>query len=368
MSPESFQYLLNVVGPTISKQDTRLRRSISAAERLCLAIHFLAYGSSQQSLSFCYRIGKSTISGIICETCLAIWNSLKEQYLRPPKSPDDWKRIAADFKEIWNLPHCVGAIDGKHVAIKSPINSGSLYYNYKGYFSTVLMAICDARYVFTLVDIGNYGSNNDSGIFRHSAMGKAFFDNDMNLPEPEILQENPGLGKIPYFIVGDEAFPLQPWLLRPFPGQGIPEDQKIFNYRLSRARRVIENAFGILATRWRILSRPIQSSVETTDLIIKATICLHNFLRQTHSAGYCPAGFVDTYDSTGKIKEGEWRRVLASQGSGGMLLTEIAPVRGSRPLVSAVEVRNVIKQHVNSLEGSVGWQWNHVRSRGHIIH
>ena len=115
--------------------------------------------------------------------------------------------------------------------------------------------------------------------------------------------ENPEQGKLPYFIVGDEAFPLQSWLLRPFPGRGIPEDQRIFNYRLSRARRVIENAFGILSARWWIFLKPIQSSVEKTDMIIKASICLHNFLRQTNSAGYCPAGFVDTYDNTGKIKE-----------------------------------------------------------------
>ena len=108
--------------------------------------------------------------------------------------------------------------------------------------------------------------------------------------------------------------------------------------------------------------------METTDLIIKATIYLHNLLHQTNSAGYCPTGFVDTYDSTGKIKEGEWRRMLVSQGSAGMLLNEIAPVRGSHPLVSAVEVRTLIKQHLNSLEGAVGWQWDHVRSRGHIIH
>ena len=96
-------------------------------------------------------------------------------------------RISEDFKEIWNLSHCIGAIDGKHIAMKSPLNSGSLFYNYKGYFSTILMAICDARYVFTLVDIGSYGSNHDSGVFRNSKMGKAFFNNLLSLSEPECL-------------------------------------------------------------------------------------------------------------------------------------------------------------------------------------
>ena len=126
MSPESFKYLLNVVGPQISKKDTRFRKSISAAERLCLTLHYLAYGGSQQSLSFSFRIAKSTISNIVNETCSAIWECLKDGYLRPPKTTDDWKNISKDFDEIWNLPHCVGAIDGKHVRIKAPIKGRPL--------------------------------------------------------------------------------------------------------------------------------------------------------------------------------------------------------------------------------------------------
>ena len=366
MSPESFQYLLNVVGPIISKKNTNLRKAISASERLCLTLHYLAYGGIQQSLSFSFRIAKSTICNIINETCLAIWNSLNEQYLRPPKTADDWKCISQGFNEIWNLPHCIGAIDGKHIAIKAPLNSGSLYYNYKGFFSMILMAICDARYVFTLVDIGSYGSNNDSGVFRNSSMEKAFFNEEMGLPAPDHLNNAPQFGRVPYFLVGDEAFPLPPWLLRPYPGQGIPEDKVIFNYRLSTARRVIENAFGILAARWRVFMQPIQSSVEKTDLIVKATICLPNFLRQTNSAGYCPAGFADSWDETGNIKEGEWRNIIGER-QGVMLKNNIAPVRGSRPLASALEVRNVVNSYVNSLEGSVPWQWDHVRSRGIVL-
>ena len=115
------------------------------------------------------------------------------------------------------------------------------------------MAISDAHYVFhTLVDIGSYGSNNDSGVFRNSKMGEAFFNEKMKLPDPKPIAQSQLPEKIPYYPVGDEAFPLQPWLLRPYPGKNILEEEVIFNYRLSRARLVIENAFGILAARWRI--------------------------------------------------------------------------------------------------------------------
>ena len=163
----------------ILKQDTVMRKAIQPAERLSLTLHHLAYGDSQLSNSFQFRVGKSTVSGIICETCSAIWNGLNHEYLNPPSTSQDWKKIAAKFERLWNLPHCIGAIDGKHVAMKCPLKSGSLYYNYKGWFSLVLLAVCDARYAFTLVDIGSYGSCNDSGIFSYSVMGQAFAGTNM---------------------------------------------------------------------------------------------------------------------------------------------------------------------------------------------
>ena len=88
ISPESFQYLLCVVGPNIAKRDTILRKAILTHERLCLTLHFLVYGGSRQSLCFSYCIGAPTTWGIFQDVCLAIWDSLNETYLRPPRTTD----------------------------------------------------------------------------------------------------------------------------------------------------------------------------------------------------------------------------------------------------------------------------------------
>lgn len=146
----------------------------------------------------------------------------------------------------------VGALDGKHVSIRKPKESGSLWYNYKGFFSMVLLAICDARYCFSYIDVGEYGSNNDSDILKNSKMGQKFEYNMLDIPEAKFLPESEL--EVPHFLVGDEIFPLKNWLMRLHSGKAlINEERKFFNYRLSRARRTIENTFGILVARFSIL-------------------------------------------------------------------------------------------------------------------
>ena len=122
----------------------------------------------------------------------------------------------------------VGAIDGKHVVIEAPAKSGTLYHNYKGTFSIVLLAVCDAKYNFTLVDVGQYGSNNDSGVLAQSKISSAFENNTLNLPESEVL---PGTNlNILYFLEGDEIFQVKPWLLRQYPGRLLQLLEMIYNY------------------------------------------------------------------------------------------------------------------------------------------
>lgn len=117
--------------------------------------------------------------------------------------------------------------------------------------------------------------------------------------------------------------------------------------------------------RWRIFRGAIQAKVETVQKIVQASVALHNYLRQTDTASYCPAGFVDSFDGSGNILPGEWRRITsADEGSGAFC--SLPPTRGSRYRNYAMEVREALKAFVNSEQGAVSWQWEYIRRRGPI--
>ena len=92
-------------------------------------------------------VGHSTIGYILRRVCRAIWATLKKKSF-PDLTEDRWKEIAEGFQNRTQFPNCLGAIDGKHVRIRKPAMSGSLFYNYKNYYSIVLLAIADANYKF----------------------------------------------------------------------------------------------------------------------------------------------------------------------------------------------------------------------------
>lgn len=245
-----------------------------------IIFRFLATGETYTSLAYQYRVGVTTVSRIVPEVCIAIWDAMKPKYLCMPTSPEGWIQIAAEFYQRWHYPHCVGALDGKHIIMKAPFNSGSLYFNYKGSFSIVLMALVDAGYKFICVDIGSYGRQSDAGIFSRCELGKALLPpNSLNLPEDAVIEESRVLGPLPYVVIGDEAFPLQRHVMRPYPGRAISEMQEAYNYRHSRARRIVECAFGLLATRWRVFYSKIGVCPEHVTAIVQAATVLHNMLQ-----------------------------------------------------------------------------------------
>lgn len=196
----------------------------------------------------------------------------------PEPTEEKWVEIAELYCSIKNFPNCIGAIDGKHIRVVKPAHSGSLYYNYKHFFSIVLLAVCDANYCFIAVDIGDYGKNSDSSIFKNSNFYKKMIKKELSIPEDSLL---PGASeyKLPYVIVGDEAFGLSHNVMRPYAGKNLPLKKRVFNYRLSRARRFIECTSGIMSNKWRIFHRPLNVSEPFAENIIKACVILHNFVR-----------------------------------------------------------------------------------------
>lgn len=262
--------------------------------------------------------------------------------MKMPSSHDEWKAIANAFDKKWDFPHVLGAVDGKHVLVKAPNNSGSRFFNYKGTFSVVLMAVVDANYKFISVNVGAEGRYSDGGIFAASNLGKSLVSGSLGLPPDEQLV-NSAAGDLPYVFVGDEAFPLLPNLMRPFPGRNLSEKNRIFNYRLSRARRVVENAFGIMAQRWRVFHTKMSLNELHVKKVIKACCLLHNILIQ------------DRLNSDASSLMTEMHEDGSAQGG-----LQNLRANGNNASLRAIAVRDQYCDYFCNV-APLPWQLNHVR-------
>jgi len=178
-----------------------------------------------------------------------------------------------EFYSIWQFPNCIGATDGKHVEIKAPLNSSSHFFNYKKTFSVVLSSLVDANYKFTIIDFGRHGKSGDGGLFTRSILRKSLEANTFNISNskpPPNSEEH-----LSFVIVCDEEFPLKKYLLRPYSGFSARNNgsKQIYNYRLSKTRRVVENAFGILLQKFRLFYGRNPMSPENADKIV-LTACV----------------------------------------------------------------------------------------------
>lgn len=288
------------------------------------------------SLSFHFRAGVSTIRGIVQETCTVLWNVLQPEVMAMPDK-QQWLQIAGDFYERFNFPHCVGAIDGKHIRIKKPFNSGSRFYDYKGFFSIVLLAVTDASGKFVVIDVGSCGGNSDGGVFSRSAFGKRLLTGKLDLPPETELPET--ITTLPYLFVSDDAFPLRDNIMKPFPHRGLSHDKEVFNYRLSRARNCVECSFGRLAQMWRILFRQIDEQPEAATNIVKAITILHNFILTN-----------EPQRSTLNERDGPNLNDQASQPN-----PEIQS-SGCRATKNALRIRETLKDYFTSPQGALPWQ------------
>lgn len=358
MTPSKFEVLLRMVAPFITKSSFK-REAICPSERLAVTLRYLVTGDSQTTIALSYRIGITTVGKIINETTEVIWKVLNKEYVKFPKSEREWKHVALNFEKQWNFNNCIGAVDGKHVVMQAPSRSGSYFYNYKNTHSIVLLGVYNADYEFIMVDIGDCGRNSDGGVYSNSNLGYSLDPNLLKIPPAEVLNGTNLL--FPYVLVADDAFQLKNHIMKPYPKEevlGLKE--RIFNYRLCRTRRIIENTFGIASARFKIFRSPIIANVSTVINVTKAVVSLHNFLMKDRTSlrySYCPVDFIDR-ELFSRTQRGQWRNEI--EGDTGLI-----PIRrtGSNNYSRDAKIlRDQFRDYFCSSAGEVPWQWNIVQS------
>lgn len=213
------------------------------------------------------------------------------------------------------------------------------------------MAICDASYKFLYIDVGSNGRISDGGVFRKTSFNEALINKKLNLPPPRPLPSRNT--PVAFVLVADDAFAVTENIIKPFSQRNMNAIQRIFNYRLSRARRVVENAFGILSARFRVMRSPINLEPSKVTKITLASCALHNYLICRKSSNYFNINLVDHYAEDGTLIPGEWRNV---QNTGNFI-----ELQQHRPYISqkSAEIMEEFSRYFVE-EGEVSFQYKQI--------
>ena len=314
VSRGTFQYILLRIRADIEKQVVT-EEPVSPECRLAICLYRLGRGDYLTTISEMTGLASPTICNITIEVSEAIVNNLWEDNVGKyfPSDEGEFLDKMVEMESLWQFPCCFGAIDGCHIPIKCPSGgreANKEYHNFKNFYSIVLMAIVDAKYRFIWASCGYPGNSHDSLIFKSTQL---YSDITQGKVIPNIAKEEVG-AKIHPLILGDSAFPFKTWLMKPYTNAILSEEQRYFNYRLSRARMVTEGAYGRLKGRWRVLMRKCESKKSTIRSMTLACIVLHNICTELDDAALnC---WDETVDQTGKKRpQNEVRDLLIMTNS-----------------------------------------------------
>ena len=272
VTKDTFTFILGEIEHEIARHDTPMRKAVPARKKLAMILYYLASTSEYRTIANLFGVSKAYLCNSIKDVSCAIIKSLQERFIYIPKN-DELKSILETYREKWGFPMCAGAIDGTHIPIIAPKEDHTDYVNRKGYHSVVMQAVVDCNYLFRDIVIGWPGSVHDARILSNSSV-YAKGNNKTLFPD---VRERIGDQDVPIVILGDPAYPLLPWLLKAYPeNPNTPQSQRVFNYRLSRARMTVENTFGRWKGRFRRFSKRIDMEVPGVVNLTAASCVLHN--------------------------------------------------------------------------------------------
>ncbi|XP_067615356.1 uncharacterized protein [Eurosta solidaginis] len=336
ISKEAFDLLFDLV-----KRDLRRasHRAMSPKCRLFITLVYLANGGSKSTISLAFGVPPSTVNKILSETCQSLCKSLAHKYL-PNKKSSDWRKISEQFESEGLLPNCVGAIDLRTIQLRCPKKDLVSFYQKKGKYIFSIFGACDAKYKFTGIDVAVH-QNKEVGEVWTTGFESKVIKGLLHLPERKFLP-NSNI-RFPYYFVGDSTCALKPNIMRPFPDISSKykrDNIETFNWHLNRTYQKIDNTFGVIAARWKIWTTPMVMAPKKMEIVVKATILLHNFALTHDTTSYMPFGYVDRYEGDTLIR-GDWRHDIVP-------LMKPRKIYANNSTKVCFNLRNILSEYLGS--------------------
>ncbi|XP_070549934.1 uncharacterized protein [Ptychodera flava] len=269
-------FICNRLRRRIERVDTQMRRAVTVEMRLAITLWRLSTNCEYRTIGHLFGVARSTACSIFQETCQKINEEFLKEIIRFP-SGNELERVVDSFQQRWGFPQVVGAIDASHIPIIAPEKYARDYFNRKNFHSVILQAVADDKYCFVDMCVGWPGSAHDARVYANSKLHQRLTDNQL-LPD---TTRQIGDAEVPLMLLGDPAYQLQKHLMKPYSDTGsLTADENYFNRRLSRARMVIENAFGHLKGRWRCLLKRHDCVLDMIPTIVASCCILHNLCKR----------------------------------------------------------------------------------------
>nr|CAI5852533.1 unnamed protein product [Callosobruchus analis] len=278
---DTFMFIVNELRVSLQPKGNILNssRTISSVEKkVAIALFYLASVCEYRVVGHTFGIHKSTVHNIVHEFVNAVNKVLLHRFIKMPTEAEAIE-VASYFQQTTVLPNIIGAIDGTHIPIKPPRQGHRDFINRKGWASVILQGVVDAKYRFMDICVKNPGATHDASVLTGSDL---FRNVHTTMPKSSVQV---GGRQVSYVLLGDAAYPLLPWLMKPYPSRHITPPQDSFNVYTSAGRVVVENAFGRLKARWRRLLKQCDVDHKFVPKLVAACCTLHNII-ETHKGGF----------------------------------------------------------------------------------
>ncbi|CAN8016086.1 unnamed protein product, partial [Ixodes persulcatus] len=274
VSPATFRFLVKSCRCLLERETTIMREPISIETRVAVGLYRLCSSAEDRTIAHLFGIGRSTVNVMYKDFCNAIIEKLEGDWLRMVCA-DDMSAHMREFFAVFGFPQAVGALDGCHFPISLPKEHATVYYNYKGWHSIILLALVDHRYRFRYINLGTPGRCHDANVYGCSQLHTLV--DSFQFQSPTVAIEGTAIAPI---ILCDQAFPLTTNLLKPFASATSETCETVFNYNLSKTRRIVENAFGRLKARFRFIMKRMECQLPNAKRAIRAACMLHDICEE----------------------------------------------------------------------------------------